>query len=295
MSGRHRDRSRLLRWYPHAWRERYGEEMLALIDDEIGADEPGLRLRLSLVAHGLAERARGAGMVGPATSRETDRRRGALLVLVAWSAFMVAGAGYSKVAEHLDAAVPAGARPLPQVAYDIVVAFGVLGGILVLAGAAIAFPGFLRILRAGAWPALRAHVIRATVLSAITVALVIPLALWAHQLPDHQRNGGSVGYSAAFLTWAGLVIVSITLWTAVAVAVGRRVELSPRALRAEAGLALGLAAVMVVVTAASVVWWIGMAVYAPSFVNGLPLAVAVGLMLVGLAVSGVGVRRIVRA
>jgi hypothetical protein len=295
MSGRHRDRSRLLSWYPHAWRERYGEEMLALIDDEIGADEPGLRLRLSLVAHGLAERTRGAGMVGPATSRETDRRRGALLVLVAWSAFMVAGAGYSKVAEHFDAAVPAGAHPLPQVAYDLVVAFGVLGGILVLAGAAIAFPGFLRILRAGAWPALRAHVVRATALSAITVALVIPLALWAHHLSDHQRNGGSVGYSAAFLASAGLVIVSITLWTAVAVAVGRRVELSPRALRVEAGLALGLATVMVVVTAASVVWWIGMAVYAPSFVNGLPLAVAVGLMLVGLAVSGVGVRRIVRA
>ena len=306
MNGRPRDRSGLLRWYPQAWRERYGEEMLALIEDEIGAGDPGLRLRLSLVRHGLAERARGAGVLGPSTSRETDMRRGALLVLAAWSAFMVAGAGYSKAAEHFDAAVPAGAHPLPQIAYDLVVAFGVLGGIVVLVGAVIAVPGFLRMLRAGAWPALRGHVARASALSGITAAFVIPLAMWAHRLSDHQRNGGSIGYGAAFLAWAGLAVASLVVWTAVALAIGRRVELSPRAVRAEAGLALGLAAAMVLVTVASVVWWAGMAVYAPWFLAGpragtasavfdLPLVVPVGVMLAGLALSSVGVRRIVRA
>jgi hypothetical protein len=280
--------------------------MLALIEDEIGADDPALRLRLSLVGHGLAERARGAGVAGPSTSRVTDLRRGALLVLVAWSAFMVAGAGYAKAAEHFDAAVPVGAHALPQIAYDIVVAFGVLGGVLVLVGAAVALPGFLRILGAGAWSALRGHVVRASALSAITVTLVIPLEMWAHQLSAHQRNGGSLGYEAAFLTWVAFAVVSLTLWTAVAVSVGRRVDLSRRAVRAEAGLALGLAAVMGVVTAASVVWWVGMAVYAPTFLTGqpagtgsalfdLPLLVAVGVMLAGLALSTVGVRRIVRA
>lgn len=269
--------------------------MLALIEDEIGAGDPGLGLRFSLAGHGLAERARGAGVVGPSTSRETDLRGGALLVLIAWAAFVVAGAGYSKAAEHFDAAVPFGAHPVPQVAYDVVFAFGVLGGILVFVGAAIALPGFLRLLRTGAWPAMRRHVARASALSVITAGLVIPLATWAHHLSDHQRNGGSVLYSAAFLAWAALAVASLMLWTAVAVAVGRRVELSPRALRVEAGLALVLAAAMVAVTAASVVWWIGMAVYAPSFVNGLSLTIAVAVMLVGLALSGVGVRRIVRA
>jgi len=279
--------------------------MLALIEDETGAGRPGLRVRLSLVRHGLAERARGAGVVGPSTSRETDLRRGALLVLVAWSAFVVAGAGYSKAAEHFDAAVPVGTHALPQVAYDIVVAFGVLGGLLVLVGAAIAVPGFLRILRGGVWSALRGHVLRASALTAVTAALVIPLAMWAHHLSDQQRNGGSAGYSVAFLAWAGLAVVSLMLWTAVVVAVGRRAELSPRALRVEAGLAVGLAAVMVAVTVASVVWWAGMAVYAPWFLTGqragtastvldLPLLVAVGVMLGGLALSSVGVRRIVR-
>ncbi|MBV9410953.1 MAG: hypothetical protein JO148_05115, partial [Acidimicrobiia bacterium] len=139
-----------------------------------------------------------------------------------------------------------------------------------------------------------------------TAAAVIPLAMWAHHLSDHQRNGGSVVYSIAFLAWASLAAASLMSWTAVAVAVGRRVELSPRALRAEARLALGLAAAMVAVTAASVIWWAGMAVYAPSFLTGphastaagvldLPLLVAVGLMLCGLGLSGLGVRCIVRA
>ena len=305
MSRRRPDRSRLLRWYPRAWRERYGEELLAVIDDEIGDDKPGLRFRLSLARHGLDERARGAGLVGPSGSRESDLRRGFLLILIAWSAFVIAGAGYSKASEHFAAAVPVGSHVLPQVAFDVVVACGVLGAVLVVLATAIAAPGLLGLLRAGEWPALRGHVVRAIAVSAITAALVIPLALWAHQLSDHQRNGGSVGYGAAFLAWAGLCVATVALWTAVAVAVGRRVELSPRALRIEARLALGVAAAMVVLTLATVAWWTAMAVYAPSFLSGrtgiasaafdLPLDVVVGAMLAGLALSSVGVRRIVRS
>lgn len=30
----------LLRWYPRAWRERYGEEMLALIQDDLEEGRP---------------------------------------------------------------------------------------------------------------------------------------------------------------------------------------------------------------------------------------------------------------
>jgi hypothetical protein len=306
MSGRRRDLSQLLRWYPATWRERYGDELLALIDDEIGDSDPPFRLRLSLARHGLTERARGAGLVGPSASRESDLRRGFLLVLIAWSSFVVAGAGYSKAAEHFQAAVPAGSHTLPSVAFDIVVAFGVLGGILVLVGAAIAAPGLFRLLRDGAWPGLRRHAMRAIAVSAGAVAAVVPLALWAHHLSDNQRNGGSVGYSAAFLAWATLVVISIALWTAVAVAVGRRVHLSPPALRAEAALAIGAAAAMVVVALAIAVWWAAMAIYAPPFLSSarpgavsaafnLPLDAVAAVMLFGLAVSSVGVRRIVRA
>jgi len=306
MIGRGDDRSRLLRWYPHAWRERYGEEMLAVIDDELGDGDAGLRLRLSLARHGLSERARGAGLLGPGTSPDLDRRRGALMVFIAWASFIVAGAGYAKAAEHFDAAVPVGTHVLPQVAYDVVLAFGVLGGIIVLVGAAVAVPGFVRLLLAGEWPARRGHVVRAVAVSAITVTLTIPLVLWAHQLSDHQRNGGSVVYGIAVLAWVGLIVASLACWTAVAVAVGRRVDLSPRALRIESGLALALAAVMMIVAVSTVAWWTAMAAYAPAFLTGqragggstlfnLPLLVTVAVMLVGLAVSSIGVRRIIHA
>jgi len=306
MSRDRRDRSELLRWYPPAWRERYGEEFLALIDDELGEGEPGVGLRLSLVGHGLVERLRGTQFARPSPSEDSARRGGSLLVLVAWAAFMVGGAGFSKAAEHFDAAVPPRAHILPQVSFDVVVIAAVLGGLLVVAGAAIAIPALLRLVWAGRWPELRGHVVRAGLVTAATVALTIPLSLWAHNLSDAQRNGASTGYGMAFLGWVVLGVASLALWTAVAVAVGRRVELSERALRVEGGLAIALALLMVVITAAAATWWGAMAVYAPSFLSGrssgtaasafdLPLVVAVGVMVVGLAVSGFGVRRLRRA
>jgi hypothetical protein len=301
-----RDRAHLLRWYPPSWRERYGEEMLALLEDELGERQPGLRLRLSLLRHGLAERARQTQLPKPSPTEESALRGGALLVLVAWAAFIVGGAGFSKAAEHFDTAVPLRRHMVPQLTFDVVLVAAVLGGLFVVMGAAIAVPGFLRLVRAGRWPELRPHVVRASAVSVTTIALTIPLAVWAHTLSDHARNGGSTGYGVAFLTWVALGVASLALWTAVAAAVCRRVELSRRALRAEAALAIGLAVLMVIITAATATWWAAMAVYAPSFLSGgssgtatstfdLPLTFSVALMVVGVAISGFGVRRMRRA
>jgi hypothetical protein len=33
----------LLRWYPRAWRERYGEEFLAVVEDTLDGSRPGWR------------------------------------------------------------------------------------------------------------------------------------------------------------------------------------------------------------------------------------------------------------
>jgi hypothetical protein len=53
-----RDVSRVLRWYPAAWRRRYGEELVAMLDDTYGDDKPPRRARLSLVRSGLTQRIR---------------------------------------------------------------------------------------------------------------------------------------------------------------------------------------------------------------------------------------------
>jgi len=53
-----RDRrvTRLLRWYPAAWRTRYGSEMTALLHDTIAEGGGGPRLSLNLAKEGLAAR-----------------------------------------------------------------------------------------------------------------------------------------------------------------------------------------------------------------------------------------------
>jgi len=53
-----REARNILRWYPVAWRRRYGEELVAMLDDTYGDDKLPGRARLSLVRSGLMERIR---------------------------------------------------------------------------------------------------------------------------------------------------------------------------------------------------------------------------------------------
>ena len=58
--------ARLLRWYPRAWREQYGEELLALIQDTLDEGGPTWRLRLGVAWGGLRERVHQAGQAAKA-------------------------------------------------------------------------------------------------------------------------------------------------------------------------------------------------------------------------------------
>jgi hypothetical protein len=53
-----RDVRRILRWYPATWRRRYGEELVAMLEDTYGDDKLAQRVRISLVRSGIAERVR---------------------------------------------------------------------------------------------------------------------------------------------------------------------------------------------------------------------------------------------
>jgi hypothetical protein len=50
--------NRILRWYPAAWRRRYGEELVAMLGDTYGDDRLPVRVRVSLVGSGIAQRVR---------------------------------------------------------------------------------------------------------------------------------------------------------------------------------------------------------------------------------------------
>ena len=295
-----------LRWYPRSWRARYGDELTALLDDEYGRSTSA-RIRLSLVSAGLRQRARQSGLAGDAVPAADGVRTGALVILGAWVAFVVAGASFAKFSEHFDEALPRslGAHHVPDLAFTVLQAMAGAASVLVLAGALLAAPAFVRFLRAGGGVSVRGHFLRALTCTVVTIAVTVPLVVWANHHPSHQPNGGMHWSGVLFLAWTSLIVITLTLWSVLAVTAARRIELSRAVLTTEAILAAAVALAMVTMVIATAVWWGAMATDAPAFLSaspaGLPgsswdilLVATVVLMVVAAGTAAVGVVREVR-
>src|ERR1039458_8031 len=126
---------RMLRWYPSDWRSKYGEGMVALLEDTYGTGKIPLRTRLSVVRAGSIERARASGLIGSAASSLERQRTGSLLVLCGWAGFMLAGALFAKFTDNWGASSSNGDRALVKVIYGTVQWVGAAGLLLVLVGA----------------------------------------------------------------------------------------------------------------------------------------------------------------
>lgn len=306
MTALRRGTAALLRWYPPGWRERYGDELAALMEDTTGGEVPSVRLRASVAWAGLRERGHEAGVLGQAAAPTSRMRGGSLLVLCAWVAFVVAGSSFAKLAEHFEGSVPAHARALPVDAFTVVQWLATVAGLAVVAGAVVALPSSVRFLRAGGWPRIRRHVLRAGAATLLVLAAGIPLVATAHRLTPPQRNGGSLGYSLAFLGVCALVVAMAALWTVAAVVTVRRLGFGPRALLAEGTLAGTVALSMLAITAATAVWWASIATSAPWFLWGTPvgsagsafepqLVATMVLMVLAAVAAGYGAGRIARS
>ncbi len=243
----------LLHAYPRSWRERYGDELLALLE----AEPPTLRMRANVVASGLRERLRATGPPH-------------LRVLSAWSVFVVGGMSFQKTSEHWQAVVPAGDRALPTAAFDTVQAAAAVGSVAVLAAVAVALPAFARDLRSGGWIALRRPILLASAATVVAAGALVAVAL------GHEPVAAAV-----FVAFAAL---SLAAWTRVAGAAARR--LAP--IRAHAYLAPLVAATMPVMTVAAAVWYAAVSARAPSFVGATQLAITATSMLAGVALAASG-------
>jgi hypothetical protein len=262
------DVGRMLRWYPEAWQERYGDEFQAFLEDRLDGSSPTLRFRTSIAIAGVRERCYGSGMVGARSSAATQRRTGSLIVLVAWSIMVVGGASLSKMAEHASSSLPSPSRAAATFAYNATVVAGIVGTTLVMAGASIAVSGFVRFLRARRWPEVRRSFVMPLAATVLLAVATIGLASWAHHLSDAQRNGADPMYSGVFVGFVLLVVVMIGLWTRTAIAVASRIDFTPRVLRWESYLALGVCVSSVVVVTSATTWWIEMGQHAPWFFSG---------------------------
>jgi uncharacterized membrane protein YidH (DUF202 family) len=224
----------------------------------------------------------------------------------------VAGISFAKLSEGFGLAVPTRTAPLASGAYRAVMVVGIVTCLVVSAGMAIAVPAFLRFLRAGGWTTIRRHVGRALIATVVAGAALVALVAVANTLTPAQRNAEVAAhpvvwyYLVEFIVTMLLLAAALALWTAAAVVAARGLDLPRPVLCAEALLAAGAAVAMVVMTAATAVWWGSIASSAHWFLQGTraesagsPLnAQLVGtmvLMLVASVLAGYGVSRVARS
>jgi hypothetical protein len=281
---RNRDVRELLRWYPTSWRARYEDEFVVFLEDGLQDAPLTWRFRLSVVIAGIRERGFGSGAIGSRSSLSTQRRTGSLIVLVAWSIMMIGGAALVKTAEHFPAALPANSRVVAQFAYNATAVAGVAGTLLVIAGAVIAIPGFVRFLRATRWSEVHRAFWISVIATATLAVVTFGLSLWAHQLTSAQRNGSDDVYSAVFLALVLVVVVTIGLWARTGVAVASRIDFTPRELRWESVVAIGVSLTSIAVIACASLWWIQMGLHAPWFLQATSGGIGASLSSVQLLV-----------
>ena len=209
----------LLRWYPRAWRERYGGELLALIQDTLDEGGPTWRLRLGVAWGGLRERGCQAGhAVGTAVKRPAGLAR--------WGTTLVAGTVVALLPANL-AESPPQARGWQAAAFDAVLAAVALTGAVVLAGALVALPALVRFLRAGGWPEIRHRVSWAAGATVVAGGGLAGLVLVPGSLSPAQLDA-SWAYTAGFVATGLAMAVAIGLWATAAAATARHLTRAPR-------------------------------------------------------------------
>ena len=284
----------LLRWYPREWRERYGAEMLAMIEDNLGGRSPGRRLRGQLMLCGIKERLRRGGYLGSDRDAGDRCRAGQVLVLVGWAALVVSGAMFAKTTEHWRDHIPAHGRHVAGAAYLVVEMAAAMGAAAVVAGVAAAVPALSRAVAGGRWTSMRRPIRLAAGMTVVTAAATAGLAIWAHRLDALQRNGGSHPYTGAFLGWGLLVVATIASWTRAGVRVERQLDPTPRLLRGE-WLAAGLTGVATLgVTAGIVTWWVAVAQQSSSW-ETLDMGSVAAVATIGTAATLAGGQRLASA
>jgi hypothetical protein len=289
-----RSAERLLRFYPASWRARYGEELTALIVDMSDGHRLSWRLRADVAAAGAREwlRAQGVG----------DPRSGGRLVLWAWAILILAGMIVAKTTEHWQSALPRGGHPVASAAFVALIVLAAATAVLVLAGIAVTFPSLISLLRSGGWPQIRRWILTSAALTTVLVVATAGLAAWAHGLTPQARNGHDALYGTAFLTWAALATATLLAWTKAATATGGQLNLSPRTLLVHARLTGPIAALMAMMTAATISWWVAVAIVAPGALTGPPstphaspvvptLVLAAAIMTLATMLAAAGARR----
>lgn len=288
-----------VRLFPKAWRDRYGPELQALLEDTYG---PHGRVpfwsRASLLRAAVVEHVHGTGLVGKKARSTEAARAGTLAVMWAWAVFVVAGAAFANASEGWSTGPLRGAR-LAGAGYYLVVAAAMAGAVVVLTASLPFVRPLISSLRASGWRELRRSAVRPVSLTLITVAVLAATVVWARHLTKAQRDGAYWPYEVIFLVLAVAASTTIASWTALATTWLRRLDVSPGTWQVAGKLAMAACASMLVMAGGAGLWWAAVASEAPAVVGsppvGSPMLDCAGvLMVAGLALALVGATRAVR-
>jgi hypothetical protein len=252
---------RPIRLYPRAWRERYEEEFVALIEQRPASFRDALDVALGVLDAWLRPQVEGRKVV-------IYRMRSSVLgVLWAWVGVVVAGVGFQKMTEYEDFVRVARQNMTVGAAFDTVVVGAVLALAAVLVGG---MPIVLAALREAiaegrkdvplllCVPPLSLAAFVGYVLLVGKVVCSVVGCLTVHSLVN----------VALFLSIAGaFVLAAVASAASVSVAV-RRSEVGERLYRFALYLAALATLAMVVVLAATVSWGVALWVQAPALFAG---------------------------
>jgi len=239
--------ARLLRWYPRAWQERYGEELLALIQDTLDEGRPTWRLRLGVISGGLRERAHEAGQ---AVRAAINPRSGPNL----WAKMLVAGTTVALLPQNLSE-WPSPARGWQAVAaFDAMLAAVALTGAVVVAGGLAALPALVRFLQAGGWPKIRRRVAWAAGATVAAGGGLAALVLVVDSRSPAQLDASWV-YLVGWLATGLAIAVAIGLWATAAAATAGHLALVPRVRAVQLVLGAVAAPLVTLVLVTLNLWW----------------------------------------
>jgi len=273
--------SALLALYPEPWRDRYGEEMRALLED----DPPGARGLISLLVAAARAHAR------PQPSWRTDLAPAAAMRLsvgglfACWMVIAIAGSAFAKLTEHMDASEHV--HPLLGWARAMIVWGAAIGAVAIAVGG-------LPLLWQALGEAFRRRDRRlalALASPALAGALLLALAALLTAVTPSRHNGFPAAFVLELLLPATLGVLACALTGALAPkAVMRRSQppVSMLRLAAWAGQGLTVAIVLVAAGLAAYVpalWSAGVAGTAASGPLGLSTRVTLIFALAGAVVA----------
>jgi MFS family permease len=242
-------RKHLLSLYPEGWRERYGAEMSALLDET----PPGIAATLDLLRGALVAHLRPLGTSAPAT-----RARGTIAqVLGCFIVFCAFGAGFAKTTENFDYLEHL--HPLLGVSHSVIL----IAAIIAASALAVAATPLARASLAQARRTREPNLIKLTAVPPVAIGMVVGsvglLALW---LNAHHHRAGVGGWLLLGLCALCAAIGGFACWAAPR-AIMRRIDIPRSAFTVSVPTMAIVALCMAVIALATGVFLIGIIVDAP--------------------------------